>query len=172
MAIVRAPHDLSMLAESILGELMASVPLQRLPRLVWRNYRVTAGTANHKDWTIALSVSLLTDKERLRETLVHEFAHLVAFSRVGKRGWNHGLEWQLAMHELGAQPVVRHQYEVRRNSRTQVVWYLCERCHAKIQRARRLPRRKKYLHLGCGGAIKFLSVEVQIEPRDEAASLA
>ena len=146
---------LEALAEALLDELCASHPLGYRPKVVWKNLRVSAGQAFYRDGMIGLSRLLLTDEDRLKDTLVHEYAHLLAVVRHGRKAANHGPHWQRAMKDLGAEPTVRHRYEVVRNSRRSEVVYRCERCGASIVKARRLPRRRRYVHRDCGGPIRF-----------------
>jgi predicted SprT family Zn-dependent metalloprotease len=63
------------------------------------------------------------------------------------------------MIDLGQEIKVRHNYEVERNVARQQVHYTCKRCGASIVRARRLPKRRRYLHAKCGGEIRFVKVE-------------
>ncbi|MFQ3586404.1 MAG: SprT-like domain-containing protein [Fimbriimonadaceae bacterium] len=142
-------------AVKLLAELMAEHPLGRVPEIHWRSLRVTAGLAYHREHRIALSRLVLTDRERLEETLRHEYAHLLAVARHGPSAAGHGPEWRQAMRDLGQEPKVHHSYEVRRNRPRQQVAYRCERCGCLIFRARRLPRRRRYVHVGCGGRIRF-----------------
>lgn len=146
-------------ADAILTELCAAHPLGYTPVLVWKNLRVTAGVAYYTKGVIGLSKLLLTDEERLRRTLVHEYAHLLAVVRHGRKAAGHGPTWRQAMLDLGAEPAVTHNYAAKRNVRRQAVTYRCKKCGAAIVRARRLPRRKKFLHAECGGAISLESVD-------------
>jgi SprT protein len=91
----------------------------------------------------------------LRDTLVHEYAHLLAYRRHGRHGIGHGPRWKEAMADLGAAPKVRHNYEVQRNSSRQEVAYTCQKCGAILVLSRKLPKRRRYVHNGCGGPIKF-----------------
>jgi len=147
-------------AAAILAELTASHPLGYVPVLQWKNLRVTAGMAYYTKGMIALSRVLLTDEARLRRTLVHEYAHLLAVARHGRKAAGHGAAWRQAMLELGAEPEVTHKYEAKRNARRQQVTYRCKGCGASIVRARRLPRRRKWVHAGCGGAVSLESVDL------------
>lgn len=127
--------------------------------LEWRRYRTTAGTANFQRWSICLSAHVLDDLEKLERTLKHEYAHLLAFARFGaRRGRGHGPAWRACMHELGEPPEVYHRYEVQRNQARQEVHYRCVQCGVTIVRRRQLPKRKKYSHRGCGGAIECIGI--------------
>jgi SprT protein len=115
--------------------------------------------AYYGTFTIGLSRHVLTDEERVRETLVHEYAHLLAYAREGKTGAGHGAAWRRAMADLGAPANVRHRYEVRRNARRQRVAYRCRKCGKDFTRARRLPSTRTYVHAACGGALQMLGIE-------------
>lgn len=145
-------------AHAQLDELMARFPLRQRPEIIWKSLRVSAGIAYYRVNRIALSRNLIVDEERLRNTLVHEYAHLLAHQRHGKTAANHGPLWRQAMTDLGAEPKRTHDYDVERNSKRQAVSYQCQRCGAEFVRARRLPRRKKYVHANCGGGLKLISV--------------
>lgn len=150
--------DMEKSAERILAELGSEFPLRELPEIIWKNLRVTAGIAYYRSNRIALSRILLVDEARLRTTLVHEYAHLLAVERHGPKAANHGRLWQQAMRELGAEPKRTHEYEVQRNAPRQRVAYKCKRCGAEFVRTRRLPRRKTYIHADCGGGLRLISV--------------
>lgn len=152
-------QDLHALAEGLVEQMSGRFGLRR-PSLEWRRYRTTAGMAHYDRWAISLSAHVLTDGERLRETLIHEFAHLLAFSRHGDEGRGHGAAWRQAMIELGSAPDTKHRYPCRRNRIRQVVVYRCLVCSVLIRRARRLPRRRRFVHAGCGGEIEFHAIEI------------
>jgi SprT protein len=147
------------LAESLLDDLGQRLPLGYRPTLRWRRLRVSAGLAHFREGAISLSVEILTTKERLADTLLHEYAHLLAFARHGAAGKGHGPAWRQAMADVGLPAVVRHRYEVRRNSRRQVVLYACARCGVQIERSRRFARGRLYRHVDCGGAIVLVRVQ-------------
>ena len=147
--------ELQSFAASVLSELCEKHPLGYTPKLVWKQLRVTAGTAHYRAGMITLSSIVLCDSERLNITLKHEYAHLMAYVRHGKKGAGHGVHWRSAMVELGLEPKVRHKYDVQRNVARQEVAYACQRCGATLLRKRRLPSRRKYVHAKCGGALKL-----------------
>lgn len=130
-----------------------------VPTIVWKGYRVTAGMAYYRTGIIGLSKRVLTTPEAVRETLLHEYAHLLAVHRHGRAAANHGPAWQQAMRDLGLEPKVRHTYEVERNSARQKVTYVCTRCGKPIVRTRRLPGKRRYVHVDCGGGLRLHSVE-------------
>jgi len=150
---------LQLYAEEVLKELMVNHPLPIRPKLEWRRFRTTAGIADFNQWRIGLSMHVLNTEERVNITLRHEFAHLLAFSRFGRQeGRGHGPAWRQAMCDVGLDPRVTHQYEVQRNEPRQTVVYLCLKCGMDLIRLRRLPRRRKYMHRGCGGMIQLKAV--------------
>lgn len=79
-------------------------PLRRPPEIRWRRYPVTAGKAILSDGVVCLSALLLTTRERIWETVLHEYAHLVVFERWGRRAKPHGNEWRAVMRQLGWNP--------------------------------------------------------------------
>lgn len=156
---MRPPPELSLLAERELDRLVAAFPLGYRPRLEWRAFRTTAGMAYFRRGAIGLGAAVLTTPERLVATLVHEYAHLLAFARYGARGTGHGPAWGRAMADLGAEPTVRHAYEVARNAPRQRVTYRCLRCGTTIERRRRLPRNRVFVHARCGGGLRLEGVQ-------------
>lgn len=147
------------LAQARLTELCERFPLGYTPQVVWRGYRVSAGLAYYKTGVIGLSAKVLRDEKSVVDTLDHEYAHLLAVARHGLRAAGHGAGWQRAMLDIGHEPKVRHNYEVERNVARQSVTYICARCGRSFVRARRLPRRRRYLHAGCGGQLRLARVE-------------
>jgi SprT protein len=146
-------------AANRLKELCERFPLGYEPELVWRGYRVTAGLAYYRKGVIGLSYRVLKDESHVLDTLVHEYAHLLAVARHGPRAAGHGDPWKQAMQDLGQEAKVRHNYPVERNTPRQKVTYVCLRCGKPLVRARRLPRRKRYIHANCGGDLRLASVE-------------
>lgn len=151
--------DFETLANALLDELCASHPMAARPSLVWKSLRVSAGIAYTRRNAIALSRIVLVSEEAVRDTLIHEYAHLLAVHRHGAAGAGHGPAWRQAMHDLGVEPKVYHRYQVERNQKRQVVTYQCTKCGRLIERSRRLPKRRKYMHSDCGGLVKLKSVE-------------
>lgn len=147
------------LANTELDLLCAAFPLGYRPAIEWRSFRTTAGMAYFRRRAIGLGAAVLTTPEKLRDTLVHEYAHLLAFKRAGQAGRGHSGPWRQAMIDLGAEPRVRHTYEVERNAPRQRVIYRCVRCGTAIERRRRLPRSRVYLHASCGGGLKLEAIQ-------------
>lgn len=146
------------MAEGLLAEAMARFPLSYTPVLKWKKLRVSAGMAYYRTGTIGLSSLILDTPEKVRLTLLHEYAHLLAVDRHGRKAANHGPLWKQAMLDLGLEPKVRHNYECVRNTRRQRVTYRCQRCGAMIERSRRLPRNRRYMHAQCGGGLRLAAV--------------
>ncbi|MEQ1933281.1 MAG: SprT-like domain-containing protein, partial [Fimbriimonadaceae bacterium] len=115
---------------------------------------VSAGKAYFHKWEISLSSVLIVDDQRMRDTLIHEYAHLLAFDRHGRDGSGHGQAWRQAMHDLGAKPIVRHNYEVERRAMTRNLTYRCVKCGIEVYRVRPLKRGYTYFHRDCGGVLR------------------
>lgn len=155
--------ELAELAETLIDELERDFPLGYRPEIKWKALRVAAGYAYYRQGAIGLSTRIVTDETRLRNTLLHEYAHLLAVARYGIAGAGHGAPWKEAMQDLGLDPIVRHDYEVERNEKRQVVVYRCQRCGEQFERRRRLNRNRRYVHAGCGGAIVFVQIRAHGE---------
>lgn len=165
LAEPQTTDDLETYAARMLVELVSRFPIGYVPALVWRALRVTAGSADYRRRQITLSRKLLTDRERLRVTMTHEYAHLLAVARHGPRAAGHGPQWKQAMVDLGLDPIRTHDYPVERNSPRQEVAYRCGKCGQLLVRKRRLPKRRRFVHVGCGGVIRFESArEVPPQP--------
>ncbi|MFN7172122.1 MAG: SprT-like domain-containing protein [Fimbriimonadaceae bacterium] len=139
-----------------LSSLTVAHPIRQTVTLEWRTYRVTAGRAHLKQSLITLSVNLCINEERVRGVLLHEYAHLMVYDRHGASVRPHGLEWKQAMKEMGEPPLVRHSFEVVRNTKRTVALYQCERCKTELALRKRLRRGVRYAHVNCGGKLKFL----------------
>ena len=142
-----------------LRRLSESFPTGRAVSWRWRPYRTTAGMAYFTLWEIGLNQPLLNTEERLLSTLRHEYAHLLAVARAGRKARGHGPDWRKAMQDLGEPIEVKHTFDCPRNQRRQRVWYRCSGCGVEFARHRALPKRKKFTHNGCGGAIQFVRRE-------------
>jgi SprT protein len=160
------PHPLRDEAEALLSEACDKFPMGYRPKIEWRPLRVTAGVAYYNEQRIALSKHVIKTPDQLRETLLHEYAHLLAVHRAGRRGIGHGLHWKRAMTDLGLVPKVHHKYEVKRNQSRQEVVYGCKKCGAEIVRKRRLNAKRRYFHVKCGGVIEFRSLRNAIKTQN------
>ena len=110
--------------------------------------RTAAGRAFTKDGLIELNPRLqdLPEGQReseLRNTFLHELAHLVAIARAGrKRIQPHGPEWQRACHDLGIPGENRcHALDFAPRRIARKFAYTCPHCRVVIERVRRLGRR-------------------------------
>lgn len=110
--------------------------------------RVRAGAATG---TIRLSRHLILSgsADRVRETLLHEIAHAVAFARHGRRALNHGPLWREVAREVGAAPAATCKGPPVAPP-THVL--VCRRCGSRVGLYRR-PKHPAgaYRHRGCGG---------------------
>jgi predicted SprT family Zn-dependent metalloprotease len=143
-------------ALSALAEARRILPMASAVHVVWKNYRTTAGRAYFHNNTICLSRPLLTTPARVRDTVMHEYAHLWVNERYGQRALPHGKQWKSAMRRLRAKPEVTHDYECERNRTQHRHAYACEKCGGLIYRVRPLMRGRRYLHVGCGGRLSHV----------------
>lgn len=101
--------------------------------------------------TIRISRHLVTDgtPEMVRDTLLHEIAHAVAYVRHGRAAMNHGPLWRAVAREIGARP----EATCRAGPLVPAPHVLvCGRCGAEVGLYRR-PKHPAaaYRHKGCGG---------------------
>jgi predicted SprT family Zn-dependent metalloprotease len=151
---VQAALEFERVIEEAKREAAMALPLRREVRTVWKNYPVTAGRAFIQESVICLSRKLLTTRERVRDTWLHEYAHLYVFEKHGRQVPPHGREWRAAMLELGLTPKATHDYECERRRMPRPYACACERCGLILQRTRPLKRNREYHHIGCGGRIR------------------
>jgi predicted SprT family Zn-dependent metalloprotease len=158
--VAKFDPELDKFARALLLETCERFPMGYDPILSWRSMPVTAGVAEYQTRTIGLSAKVLIDEERVRVTLLHEYAHLLAVARKGMKEKGHGPAWRQAMVDLGLKPEVHHQYDVQRNQKRRVVVYRCIRCAMTFEKSRRFPQGRRYLHRGCGGALHLDGIMV------------
>jgi len=102
------------------------------------------------------------EEESLVDTFLHELAH--CFDHLANQSGKsyrlaHGSGWKAWAEALGIEPVrcgESRQLRSLAESRLKVV-AVCERCGFELHRLRRLPRRRRYLHIQCGGRFKVIS---------------
>ena len=119
-----------------------------------------AGQANYPKNKIRFNRDLLekyTD-EFVSQTVPHEFAHLVAYSKFGRRIRPHGVEWKSVMVALGVKPVRTHSFEVIPARRLKRFPYKCN-CFDLFHelstiRHNRIQRGKLYICKKCGKALR------------------
>jgi predicted SprT family Zn-dependent metalloprotease len=118
--------------------------LARKVRVTWNpRMRTTAGRAWWPSRSIEMNPKLKDFSEAdIWRTLKHEFAHLLAYERCGRRHIDpHGPEWRAACTELGIpgeQPYHSLPLKARRLKRNHA--YACPSCLAVITRVRPIRR--------------------------------
>lgn len=147
------PTDWDQCAQDALAFASKKLPMLRDVRIEWKNYATTAGRAYLAEARICLSKKILITEPRIRETTLHEYAHLWVFEKYGNKARPHGAEWKRAMKKLGLPPIVCHSYEIARREIEKPLVFYCEVCGASIPRMRPLKRNRIYTHVGCGGRI-------------------
>jgi SprT protein len=155
----KVSEELGSVAYEVLAEANSRFPLSYSPALEWRRYSVTAGMAHYQKGVISLSAVVLKEPGQVRETLLHEYAHLLAFDRHGRSGAGHGRHWKQAMVDLGLEPKVHHKYDVVRNQSRQTVVYRCKKCGFILEKKRKFQKGRRYFHRQCGGQIMFVEVQ-------------
>lgn len=126
------------------------IDLARRVIVLWNpRLRTTAGRAQYKKGWIELN-PLLQDQvgdlraEAIRDTFLHELAHLIAHERAGSRKIEpHGEEWRTACRDLGIPDEQRcHDLELRTRRRmVRKHAYACPHCGSVITRVRPLANR-------------------------------
>lgn len=125
--------------EEVAGErFAASIQVEWNKRM-----RSTAGRAFWPESRVELNPKLIEiSLEKVRRTLLHELAHLLAYHRCGRRRIApHGAEWQVACADLGI-PDERATHRLPLPSRQQQKrWrYVCPHCGEGIERVRQMKR--------------------------------
>jgi len=93
-------------AESLVYKYMAKHDLPDEWLFRWQNKKNALGTCSFKNKLIKLSKWYveLNDIEDVKDTILHEIAHGLAYVRHGKLGMGHGLLWKRVCQEIGAIP--------------------------------------------------------------------
>lgn len=140
-ALILVASDL--VREKGLAALAAVITVVWNPRM-----RTAAGRAFTRESRIELNTRLQdlpegVREEELRNTFLHELAHLIASARAGrKRIQPHGAEWQQACRDLGIPGENRcHSLDFKPRRIARKFAYTCPHCRAVIHRVRRLSRR-------------------------------
>lgn len=114
--------------------------LARKVRVVWNpRMRTTAGRAWWPTRHIEMNPKLKDISEtEVWRTLKHEFAHLIAYERCGRRRIEpHGIEWQDACAELGIPgESARHSLPLKGRRMKRKYAYVCPSCLSSIKRVR------------------------------------
>jgi SprT protein len=116
-------------------------------QVIWNpRLRSTAGYAKWPNWIVELNPRLEEFPGQTERTLLHELAHLVAYSRMKrKRIEPHGEEWQQACADLGIPgESARHTLPLPRTKQTRKLLYQCPACLVKVERVRKFQR-----HVAC-----------------------
>jgi predicted SprT family Zn-dependent metalloprotease len=118
--------------------------LARKVRVTWNpRMRTTAGRAWWPTRAIEMNPKLKAfDEAEIWRTLKHEFAHLLAYERCGRRRIDpHGEEWRVACAELGiAGESPYHSLPLKRRRMKRNHAYACPSCLSVITRVRPLRR--------------------------------
>lgn len=99
----------------------------------------TAGKANYMQYRINLNPVLLIENEYdfIKNTVAHEFAHLVADHHTNQLAKSHGKEWKFFMRFFGVEPSTYHNYTVPGRIKYKcdcMTHQLSKRIHNKILR--------------------------------------
>ena len=166
---------LTLVARDLVSELglpilAASVVVDWNPRM-----RTAAGRAFSRDHRIELNPRLQSlpegqHEQELRNTFLHELAHLVAIERAGKKRIQpHGTEWKTACRDLGIPGEDRcHSLDFSPRRLSRKYAYCCPQCQTVIRRVRRLKRRVACFpccktHAGGRYDPRFQLVETKLE---------
>lgn len=118
--------------------------LSRKVRVVWNpRMQTTAGRAWWPSRLIEINPKLKDLSEaQVWRTLKHEFAHLLAFERSGRRQIDpHGIEWQNACSELGIPgESARHSLPLKGRRMKKKYVYVCPSCFSEVKRVRPMQR--------------------------------
>ncbi len=134
------------------------LPIKRLVTLQWKTYPVSAGRAFLHEYRICLSRTLLITEQRIRDTVLHEYAHLVVFDKYGHKALPHGPEWREVMRKFDLQPKATHDYDCARTGRPKPYLCKCQSCGYELARTRPLKRNRIYNHIGCGGRFRQVRI--------------
>ena len=111
---------------------------------------------------LSIRLQFAQEPELLRQTLLHEVAHFLDHQTRPDRSryrQPHGDRWQHWYRLIGgrtdrsASPVLSRLRQQRLKPVAR-----CRRCGVVIERLRRLPRGRRWLHAGCGGALVVLDM--------------
>ena len=97
----------------------------------------------------------------VKQTIGHEYAHLVTHERFGAKVNPHGQEWKKVMAKLGLPANRCHNYEVQSARKTIKYQYSCHKCGklmslGKIRHKKIASGESTYSHGGgCGGRLMY-----------------
>jgi len=127
------------------------VPVFQNPRL--RSAMGKARRRGDKQW-IELHRFLARDPEKLKSTLAHEIAHVIAGI-----GSGHNAHWRRIAQSLGDtgnRCYTQAEGESIGIVRKTKLVAVCEGCGKEIHKARAYPRGRTYTHKGCGGNFRMI----------------
>lgn len=117
----------------------------------------TLGSCNRRERLITVSKWHIqgSSEDSLRDTILHEFAHALAYARHGNKAWNHGPLWKEACGDLGANPnrISYQAYDVERPPAKYTL--RCPQCGIEDRR-HRMSRGAKYSCVRCGSEIEII----------------
>jgi SprT protein len=122
---------------------------------------LAAGQANYQHNRIRLNRELLEKyaADFIAQTVPHEFAHLVAYQKFGRRIKPHGSEWKSVMVALGAEPSRTHSFKVAPTRRLRRFLYQCNCPSSSYEltsvRHNRIQRGHIYLCNKCGSSLRL-----------------
>ena len=127
-------------------QLLCSLGAKRIAtelRVEWNSrLKTAAGRADHRQKLISLNPRLVEHPAEIDRTLRHEFAHILAQFRAGRRRISpHGSEWQQACRDLGIADEKRcHTLPFPAKRYTPRFIYRCPNCRRDFSRVRKIKR--------------------------------
>lgn len=110
---------------------------------------------------VAIRLQFALPEDELIETFLHELAHCLdhltnqkgrSYRQAHGDGWK---KWAAAFGIAPASCGKSATLHRLREQRLKVV-AICQKCGFEVRRLRRFPRRRKYLHIECGGKLRLL----------------
>ena len=135
---------------------------EELPRLTWDLKGTVGGQAYLNQNMIRINMEALEKYKDhyIKQTIGHEFAHLVAYNALGHGG--HGRSWSRVMHKFNLFPDRCHNYDLTpaRIVKKQYI-YECDRCGEQFPftaiRHNKMKRNKSYYrHRKDGGNLIYI----------------
>lgn len=121
-----------------------------------KRMRTTAGRADYVDKQVEIALQVFSDPnniEQLKETILHEIAHILAPFQ------GHNVRWKRIATQIGCSAMRCHSMDVQRNKRKDRICVPCPNCGTQVQfgptQYRRAQNGVKYRHKQCGAAISL-----------------
>ena len=130
---------------------------------------LAAGQANYRENKIRFNRDLLEKytHEFVKQTVPHEFAHLVAYQKFSRRIKPHGLEWKSVMIAFGVEPARTHSFKAIPSRRMERFLYRCECPNSSYEltsiRHNRVKRGNLYLCKKCQSPLRQVFKNFQEE---------